>query len=138
MTTSYAALTQIDVQTVLQHYAHKLRPRQLAILEFVYTFIQAEGHAPTLREIGDAVGISSTSVVNYNIKQLTQWHFLQQGQWKSRSVWLTPAGYRVLDQLTPQEIEADRLRLVIENRRLQERCRQLERRCRDLLHRAAS
>jgi len=48
----------------------ELRPRQKAILEFIQKFIEENDYPPTIREIGAAVGISSTSVVNYNLDQL--------------------------------------------------------------------
>lgn len=138
MITSYAVPRGDDVPVTLQPYTHKLRPRQQAILEFVYTYTQQAGHPPSLREIGDAVGMTSTSVINYNVKQLIRWHFLKQAEGKSRSILLAPAGYHAIDQATPEEIQADRLRLVIENRRLIERCQTLEARCRELLRSAAS
>ena len=48
----------------------ELRPRQKAMLEFIRRFIEENDYPPTIREIGAAVGISSTSVVNYNLDQL--------------------------------------------------------------------
>ncbi len=48
----------------------ELRPRQKAMLEFIRQFIEENDYPPTIREIGAAVGISSTSVVNYNLDQL--------------------------------------------------------------------
>jgi len=47
-----------------------LSERQKKILNFVKAFIHENGYPPTIREIGDAVGISSTSVVKYNLEVL--------------------------------------------------------------------
>ena len=47
-----------------------LSERQQNILEFVKDFTLANGYPPTIREIGRAVNISSTSVVNYNLDAL--------------------------------------------------------------------
>ncbi len=47
-----------------------LSERQKQILDFLEVFIRQSGYPPTIREIGDAVGISSTSVVNYNLDVL--------------------------------------------------------------------
>jgi repressor LexA len=53
-----------------RHASKELRPRQRAILAFIREFIESQDYPPTIREIGAAVGISSTSVVNYNLDQL--------------------------------------------------------------------
>lgn len=47
-----------------------LSVRQKNILEFIVSFIQEKEYPPTIREIGEKVGISSTSVVNYNLAKL--------------------------------------------------------------------
>lgn len=48
----------------------KLSARQEAILDFIRRFIEENGYPPTIRQIGSACGISSTSVVNYNLNKL--------------------------------------------------------------------
>ncbi len=40
------------------------------ILEFVNQFVQENGFAPSVREIGAAVGLSSTASVSYHLRQL--------------------------------------------------------------------
>ena len=40
------------------------------ILEFVNQFVQENGFAPSVREIGAAVGLSSTASVSYHVQQL--------------------------------------------------------------------
>ena len=40
------------------------------ILEFVNQFVQENGYAPSVREIGAAVGLSSTASVSYHLQQL--------------------------------------------------------------------
>lgn len=47
-----------------------LSARQKNILEFIVSFLQEKEYPPTIREIGEKVGISSTSVVNYNLAKL--------------------------------------------------------------------
>lgn len=47
-----------------------LSARQKNILEFIVSFIHEKEYPPTIREIGEKVGISSTSVVNYNLAKL--------------------------------------------------------------------
>lgn len=47
-----------------------LSARQKNILQFIVSFIHEKEYPPTIREIGEKVGISSTSVVNYNLAKL--------------------------------------------------------------------
>lgn len=47
-----------------------LSTRQKAILQYIVHFISEKEYPPTIREIGEKVGISSTSVVNYNLTKL--------------------------------------------------------------------
>ena len=47
-----------------------LSERQVRILEFIETYLAEHDYPPTIREIGKAVGISSTSVVKYNLERL--------------------------------------------------------------------
>ena len=63
-----------------------LRPRQKAILEFIRQFIEEHDYPPTIREIGAAVGISSTSVVNYNLNQLEQKGYIVRNREVSRGL----------------------------------------------------
>lgn len=47
-----------------------LSSRQKGILQYIIHFISEKEYPPTIREIGEKVGISSTSVVNYNLTKL--------------------------------------------------------------------
>jgi repressor LexA len=67
----------------------ELRPRQKAMLEFIRQFIEENDYPPTIREIGSAVGISSTSVVNYNLDQLERKGYLIRNREVSRGLRLT-------------------------------------------------
>ena len=42
------------------------------ILDYVNQFIQENGFAPSIREIGEAVGLRSTASVSYHLKQLQE------------------------------------------------------------------
>src|SRR5947207_15686580 len=48
----------------------KLSERQKNILKYIEVYVDERGYPPSIREIGDQVGISSTSVVDYNLKVL--------------------------------------------------------------------
>lgn len=71
-----------------------LSERQQSILVFIERFLRDEGYPPTIREIGEACDINSTSVVNYNLNKLVDGEWLERTKEKSR-------GIRVLRQITP-------------------------------------
>ncbi len=54
------------------------------ILEFVEQFVRENGFAPSVREIGAAVGLSSTASVSYHLTQLQEKGLLQGGGAKGR------------------------------------------------------
>ena len=54
------------------------------ILEFVNAFVQENGFAPSVREIGAAVGLRSTASVSYHLQQLQEKGYLQSPGVKGR------------------------------------------------------
>ena len=48
----------------------RLSPKQQAILEYVARTVTGRGYPPSMREIGDAVGLASLSSVSYQLDQL--------------------------------------------------------------------
>lgn len=64
----------------------KLRPRQEKILEFIEAYLDEYDYPPTIREIGAAVGISSTSVVNYNLEKLEEMKMIERNREVSRGL----------------------------------------------------
>jgi repressor LexA len=67
----------------------KLSSRQQEILRFIGRFTLERGYPPTIREIGEAVGISSTSVVNYNLNKLEKENHIVRDLKVSRGVRLS-------------------------------------------------
>jgi repressor LexA len=63
-----------------------LSERQSKILEFLKIFTLDNGYPPTIREIGKAVGISSTSVVNYNLDALQRGGYIYRDRTVSRGI----------------------------------------------------
>ena len=63
-----------------------LSQRQKAILECIQTFILDNGYPPSIREIGEAVSISSTSVVNYNLNALQRAGLIERDKTVSRGI----------------------------------------------------
>ncbi len=66
-----------------------LSTRQQNILQFIWDYNGENGSAPSIREIGEATNISSTSVVNYNLKRLTELGYLLRKQMVARGLQLT-------------------------------------------------
>ena len=56
----------------------KLPPRRKRILEFIQSFIEDNGIPPTVRDIQKACEISSTSVVDYNLRLLDRDGYLNR------------------------------------------------------------
>lgn len=64
----------------------KLSERQQNILHFMYDYMEANGFPPTIREIGEATDINSTSVVNYNLNKLVKAGYLDRSDRVSRGL----------------------------------------------------
>jgi repressor LexA len=77
----------------------KLSDRQKRMLEFIQRFTADSGYPPSIREIGDAADISSTSVVNYNLNRLVEEGFLARDQNVSRGLRLTDKLGRASERL---------------------------------------
>lgn len=68
-----------------------LSDRQRDIVEAIRRSISSHGYPPTVREICAATGISSTSVVNYNLKRLEEAGLLRRNPDTSRGIRLLEA-----------------------------------------------
>jgi repressor LexA len=63
-----------------------LSPRQQRILEFIRRFIREHHYPPSIREIQKGCGISSTSVVDYNLHILQREGYLRRSPDISRGI----------------------------------------------------
>ena len=74
----------------------KLSDRQKNILKYIEAYVDERGYPPSIREIGDRVGISSTSVVDYNLKVLEREGHIRRDREVSRGLELvgSPRGPR--------------------------------------------
>ena len=63
--------------------------RQQGIMEFIRKYLGENRFPPSIREIGKAVGISSTSVVNYNLRRLEERGYLSREKEVSRGLRLS-------------------------------------------------
>jgi repressor LexA len=63
--------------------------RQRAILEYLRAFVDQHGYPPTVREIGEAVGLRSPSTVHTHLAQLERAGLLRRDPTKPRAIELT-------------------------------------------------
>lgn len=63
-----------------------LSDRQKAMLNFIEEALDRDGFPPTIREIGEACDIGSTSVVNYNLNKLEEGGWIERTAEKSRGI----------------------------------------------------
>lgn len=68
-----------------------LTQRQQDILDFIESFMQKRGYPPTLREIGNEFGISSTNGVRVNLAALEKKKYIVRRPWLSRGIELVNA-----------------------------------------------
>jgi repressor LexA len=63
----------------------RISARQCDIIQFVEESVRRDGYAPTLREIGGAVGLASTSSVSYQLQKLQEKGYLTRGAGRPRT-----------------------------------------------------
>lgn len=74
---------------------NQLSPRQQQILDFIRTFLEEHDYPPSIRDIQEGCGISSTSVVDYNLRKLEEKGCIRRDREISRGIEiLGPRGRR--------------------------------------------
>lgn len=71
-----------------------LYPRERQLLDFIMQFIQRHGFAPTLKEIGEAVGMASPATVHEHIDKLRQKGFIRKLDGTARGLEIVGERYR--------------------------------------------
>jgi len=74
----------------------KITDRQKAVLDFIASCIDERGYPPTLREIGNHLGIKSTNGVNDHLRALERKGYLTREDMKSRTLRPTPMAIQAL------------------------------------------
>lgn len=74
---------------------HELTARQRQILDLITETVHARGYPPSVREIGDAVGLSSPSTVHSHLNALEKGGYLRRDPSKPRAI-------EVIDDGTPE------------------------------------
>jgi repressor LexA len=65
-----------------------LTPRQRRIVDFIKTTVRERGYPPTVREIGEAVGLTSSSSVHSQLENLERRGLLKKDPTKPRAIGL--------------------------------------------------
>jgi repressor LexA len=73
-----------------------LTNRQIAILEFIKKEIRLKGYPPAVREIGEAVGLSSSSTVHGHLAQLESKGYIRRDPTKPRAIEVTDGNETVI------------------------------------------
>ena len=79
--------------------------RKVKILDYIAATLRARGYPPSVREIGRAVGLASTSAVHHHLQVLEREGYLERGGSQSRAIRLTPTAALRLglsSELVPQ------------------------------------
>ncbi|AIQ13199.1 transcriptional repressor LexA [Paenibacillus durus] len=64
----------------------KISSRQLAILEFIRNEVRSKGYPPSVREIGEAVGLASSSTVHGHLDRLEKKGLIRRDPTKPRAI----------------------------------------------------
>ena len=97
-----------------------LSERHRKIMDFLDRFQDQSGYSPSIRQIGDSIGVKSTSLIDYYLNQLQQMGFIDRDEHVSRSIRVlkTPsAAQRVTEVVrTATNALADMLRVPVVGR----------------------
>ncbi len=77
--------------------AKRTENRQIEILKFIHTRVTEKGYPPTVREIGEAVQLSSTSTVHGHLSRLEKKGLTLREPTKPRAIELTASGLEKID-----------------------------------------
>ena len=67
----------------------ELSKMQQKIYDFIVQYIRTQGYSPSVREIGEAVGLKSPSTVHFHLKHLEEVGVIEKGAGKGRAIALT-------------------------------------------------
>jgi repressor LexA len=87
---------------------HVLTWRQRKVLQVIRESVQKRGYAPSMREIGEAVGLTSTSSVSYQLSTLQKKGYLHRDVGRPRTVEVRLPGHpAVRPEATDEEQDAN-------------------------------
>ena len=93
-----------------------LSKMQRKIYDYIVECVQRQGYPPSVREIGEAVGLRSPSTVHFHLKNLEEAGYIEKGAGKGRAITLTksqaPAAASAPVSAAVEEAPADRVPIV--------------------------
>ncbi|NLW60336.1 MAG: transcriptional repressor LexA [Firmicutes bacterium] len=81
-----------------------LSHRQQEILEFIIKETQSKGYPPSVREIGEAVGLSSSSSVHAHLEKLQQLGYIRRDPTKPRAIEVLRPNLETAELFSPEVI----------------------------------
>lgn len=88
----------------------KMSPKQQQIYDYIISFQQAHGYPPSVREIGEEVGLKSPSTVHFHLKGLEEKGLITKAEGKTRAITVSgPRGRPVAEE---QEAHSNRVPIV--------------------------
>jgi len=99
-----------------------LGERHKKILEFLNSFQGKNGYSPSIRQIGENIGVNSTSLVDYYLNQLEEMNLIERDQHVSRSIRLISLDEETLVDKVSRSVQksieaaADLVRLPLRGR----------------------
>jgi len=63
-----------------------LSERHKKIMQYLEKFQEESGYSPSIRQIGESIGVKSTSLVDYYLKQLEEYGYIERDSHVSRSI----------------------------------------------------
>lgn len=83
---------------------NELNKREKAILKFIEKQVKEKGYPPSVREIGKAVGLSSTATVHTYLTSLAQKGYIKKENQKGRTLKLLKGGLEGQEKLEDKEV----------------------------------
>ncbi|RMH18380.1 MAG: hypothetical protein D6698_07145 [Gammaproteobacteria bacterium] len=120
---------------MIEQRKHELSGRQMAILTFIHEYQISRGFVPSIREIAEAIGTTSTSAVTYQINRLVGLGYISKVGEVARGMILLAPAYEAIGTEAPEDtnlsmMRAELLALRVENQRIrqlyEERVKKLE------------
>ena len=89
------------------HKMEKLSRMQQRVYDYIVESIAEHGYAPSVREVGEALGLKSPSTVHFHIKHLQEMGLIEKSAGKGRAITLKKQLQAV--PVAPQPVEIDEL-----------------------------
>jgi repressor LexA len=86
---------------------HVLTWRQRKVLQVIRESVQRRGYPPSMREIGEAVGLTSTSSVSYQLSTLQRKGYLRRDAGRPRTVEVRLPGHPAVRPEPEQDLDED-------------------------------